>query len=67
MAGVSFFDPGTKGVPLTWAEGAVNYYTDQGDLTMGVQYRDRCTRTDAGWLISARETVKLWSRGSFPQ
>ena len=41
--------------------------TDQGDLTMGVQYRDRCTRTDAGWLISARETVKLWSRGSFPQ
>lgn len=41
--------------------------TDQGDLTMGVQYRDRCARTDAGWIIGARETVKLWSRGSFPQ
>ena len=41
--------------------------SDQADLTMGVQYRDRCTRTDAGWIISARETVKLWSRGSFPQ
>jgi hypothetical protein len=33
VAGVSYFDPGTKGVPLTWAEGVVNYYTDQGDLS----------------------------------
>lgn len=41
--------------------------SDQADLTMGVQYRDRCSRTDAGWIISARETVKLWARGSFPQ
>ena len=33
IAGSSYFDPGTKGVPLTWAQGAVNYYTDQGDLS----------------------------------
>jgi hypothetical protein len=33
VAGVSYFDPGTKGVPLTWAQGAINYYTDQGNLS----------------------------------
>lgn len=33
VAGVSFFNAGTKGTPLTWAQGAVNYYTDQGDLS----------------------------------
>jgi hypothetical protein len=41
--------------------------SDQTDLTMGVQYRDRCTRTDRGWLVTARETVKLWSRGPLPR
>lgn len=41
--------------------------TDYADLAMGVQYRDRCTRTDDGWLVTARETVKLWARGSLPQ
>jgi hypothetical protein len=33
VAGVSYFDPGTKGLPLTWAGGAINYYTDQGNLS----------------------------------
>ncbi|MBZ5597685.1 MAG: Ig-like domain-containing protein [Acidobacteriia bacterium] len=33
IAGSSYFDSGTKGAPLTWAQGAVNYYTDQGDLS----------------------------------
>ncbi len=33
IAGGSYFDPGTKGVPLTWAQGTVSYYTDQGDLS----------------------------------
>ncbi|HLB89706.1 MAG TPA: IPT/TIG domain-containing protein [Terriglobales bacterium] len=33
VAGVSYFAAGTKGVPLTWAQGAINYYTDQGDLS----------------------------------
>jgi hypothetical protein len=35
---------------------------EQPDLTMGVQYRDQCARTERGWWITARETVKLWSR-----
>ena len=39
----------------------------RADMAMGVQYRDRCTRTAAGWLIAARQTVKLWSRGPFPR
>jgi len=33
VAGVSYFDAGTKGVPLTWAQGAITYYTDQGNLS----------------------------------
>ncbi len=33
IAGVSYFNQGTAGTPLTWAQGAVNYYTDQGDLS----------------------------------
>jgi hypothetical protein len=33
IAGVSYFDAGTKGVPLIWAQGAVSYYTDEGDLS----------------------------------
>ncbi len=33
VAGSSFFDPSVKGTPLTWAQGSVSYYTDQGDLS----------------------------------
>lgn len=33
VAGVDYFDPGTAGTPLAWAQGVVNYYTDQGDLS----------------------------------
>src|ERR1700719_965065 len=33
VAGASYFDPSTMGSSLTWAQGTVNYYTDQGDLS----------------------------------
>ncbi|MGE5725320.1 MAG: hypothetical protein ACM34G_09110 [Acidobacteriota bacterium] len=33
VAGVSGFNTGTAGTPLTWAGGVVQYYTDQGDLS----------------------------------
>ena len=33
VAGASYFDPTTKGMPLTWAQGSVTYYTDQGNLS----------------------------------
>jgi len=33
VAGVSYFDASTKGTPLTWQQGIINYYTDQGDLS----------------------------------
>lgn len=33
MAGASYFDPSTTGSPITWAQGNLNYYTDQGDLS----------------------------------
>lgn len=33
VAGVSTFQPGLAGTPITWANGNVLYYTDQGDLS----------------------------------
>jgi hypothetical protein len=33
IAGSSYFDPATKGVPLRWLQGAVTYYTDRGNLS----------------------------------
>ncbi len=33
VAGVSYFNSGTAGTPLTWAQGQINYYTDQGNLS----------------------------------
>jgi len=36
IAGISYFNQGTTGMPLTWAQGAVNYYTDQGNLSSTV-------------------------------
>jgi hypothetical protein len=36
IAGISYFNQGTAGTPLTWALGAVTYYTDQGPLSSTV-------------------------------
>lgn len=33
VAGSSYFASSTMGQPVTWAQGQVNYYTDQGDLS----------------------------------
>jgi hypothetical protein len=33
VAGASVFNPEVKGTPVTWAQGAVSYYTDQGNLS----------------------------------
>ena len=33
IAGASYFDSTSKGVPLTWAGGAISYYTDRGNLS----------------------------------
>src|SRR5437660_3480437 len=33
VAGASYFDPSTTGQPLTWSQGRITYFTDQGDLS----------------------------------
>ncbi len=33
VAGVSYYQSGLSGTPITWANGRVIYYTDQGDLS----------------------------------
>lgn len=33
VAGSAFFNSGTMGTPIVWSQGAITYYTDQGDLS----------------------------------
>jgi hypothetical protein len=33
VAGTSYFTAGLAGRPVTWRNGTINYYTDQGDLS----------------------------------
>ncbi len=33
VAGTTYFNSGTAGQPITWAQGQLTYYTDQGDLS----------------------------------
>lgn len=33
VAGASYFDPTVKGMPITWANGTISYFTDQGSLS----------------------------------
>ena len=33
VAGSSYFDPAVKGLPLTWSQGVILYYTDRGNLS----------------------------------
>jgi hypothetical protein len=37
-----------------------------GNLTVGVQYRDRCRRTPRGWVICRRKAVVQWIEGVLP-
>lgn len=38
--------------------------SDMTNLTMGVQYRDWCRKTEMGWLIYRREAVAQWTETS---
>ena len=38
----------------------------EGNLTVGVQYRDRCRRTPQGWVINRRRAVVQWIEGVLP-
>src|SRR5438270_422308 len=33
VAGTTYFNPAVAGEPITWAQGQITYYTDQGDLS----------------------------------
>jgi len=33
VAGTGYFDPTVKGTPVTWPQGVISYFTDQGDLS----------------------------------
>src|SRR5581483_5056721 len=46
VAGVTFFQSGLAGTPITWAGGQVSYYTDQGDLSSAL------TQPDADALVA---------------
>jgi hypothetical protein len=39
----------------------------EGNLTVGVHYRDHCRRLSKGWVISRRKAVVQWIEGTLPQ
>lgn len=55
---------------LVWSYAVALHFerpeSGRSDMAMGVQYRDHVARTDGGWWVSARQTVKLWTRGQTP-
>ena len=51
VAGTSYFDPAMVGKPIVWANGTLQYYTDQGDLSAMV------TRSQANSMIAAAAAV----------
>ena len=53
VAGVNYFNPAAKGNPVTWANGQVSYYLDQGALSSSV------SNSQAGSLVAGAAAV--WS------
>ena len=53
VAGVSFFNPGVKGVPVHWAGGQVRYFVDQGALN------DQISNSQATAMVDA--AAAIWS------
>ena len=54
VAGASYFDPSTLGSPLTWGQGMLSYYTDQGDLSAilpGATADTFVANAFAGWTV----------------
>jgi hypothetical protein len=56
---------------LCWSYAIAVHKSAEGsgreDLTMGVQYRDKCRRFPNGWLIVARKAVPQWVEKSGPR
>ena len=38
--------------------------TGHADMAMGVHYRDQLTRTELGWSVTERHTVRLWTHAA---
>lgn len=53
VAGVSYFDSSVLGQPLTWQNGALRYFVDQGPLNSSVSHTQAVTMVD--------EAAALWS------
>jgi len=56
---------------LVWSYAVCYHLEEPGsgreDLIVATQYRDRCRRYAAGWLITARQSVMQWMRGPYPR
>jgi hypothetical protein len=55
---------------VLWSYGVAFHIEEPGsskaNLTVGVQYRDKCRRTEKGWLIYQRKAVMQWTDGPLP-
>ena len=66
VAGTSYFNPAVVGQPVTWADGQVNYYVDQGALNSSVSNQQATAMVDAAaamWNAVRTAGVTLVDRG----
>lgn len=66
VAGTTFFNPGVTGQPIHWANGQVNYYTDQGPLSASVSNQQATAMVDAAaalWSAVPTAAVTLTDQG----
>jgi hypothetical protein len=53
---------------LVWSYAITVHKAEPGsgreNVTLGVQYRDRCRRTAKGWLIASRKVALQWTEKS---
>ncbi len=58
VAGISYFNPATVGMPIHWANGQVNYYVDRGPLNSSITNQQATAMVDtAAALWSAVPTA----------
>jgi hypothetical protein len=70
VAGTTYFDPGVVGQPVRWANGAVNYYVDQGPLNTQITNQQASAMVDSAaalWSSAPAAGVLLKKSGQLSE
>jgi hypothetical protein len=70
VAGTSYFNPATVGMPIHWANGQVNYYVDRGPLNSSIANQQATAMVDAAaalWSAVPTAGVALKDMGTLSE